>query len=87
MRPRDRTEHGDEHDEDGACRDGIAEQSNGHVTAGEALSHDARSDNRGEQHCGADELGPQTLVQGVRCHGLSIRVATPDGGEAISSAS
>jgi hypothetical protein len=37
----------------------------------------------GEQHCGAEELGPETLVQGVRCHCLSIRGATPDGGEAI----
>ena len=83
VRPRDRTEHGDEHDEDGACRDGIAEQCNGHVASSEAFPHDAGSDDRGEQYCGADELGPQTLVQGVRCHCLSIRVATPDGGEAI----
>ena len=56
MRARDRAEHGDQHEQDRAGRQRIAEQGNRHVSARQPLGHDAGADHAGEQEKGAKPL-------------------------------
>jgi hypothetical protein len=44
----------DEHDEDGAGRDGVAEKRDGLIAAGQAFRHDAGAD-----HCRYEDRGPE----------------------------
>ena len=69
VRARDGAEHGDEHDEDGPGRDGVAEQGDRHVSAGQPLPHDARADHRGQEKSCAQELGAEPLSLGGALHG------------------
>ena len=47
----------DQDDEDGAGGDGVPEQREGDVTAGELLRHDAGADHGGDEEPGAERLG------------------------------
>ena len=57
MRAGDRRKDGDENDQDGAGRYGVAKQRDGVVTAGKPLRHDAGADDGGDQNCGAQPFG------------------------------
>ena len=59
----DRTEDGDEHDQDGAGRDGVAEERDGDVPAGQPLGHDAGTDDGGKQQRGAQRFGAKPARQ------------------------
>ena len=59
MRARDRSEDGDEHDQDRAGRDGIAEQRDSLITARQSVGHDARADHGGDEHGGAEGFRKQ----------------------------
>ena len=59
MRARNRPEDGDEHDQDRAGRNGVAEQRDRLVSAGEALGHDAGADDGGDENGGAERLRQQ----------------------------
>jgi hypothetical protein len=56
MRPGNRPKNGDQHHQHSARRDRVAEQRKCHVV-GQAIGHDARTDNRGNQHGGAERFG------------------------------
>jgi|SRR5215475_5727195 len=58
--------------EDRACRDGVAEQGDSDVPAGEALAHDARANHGGEQKGGAKELRTEPLSGRVMHRGQAI---------------
>jgi len=55
----DRSEDRDDHDQNGACGDRIAEQGNRLVPAGEAFRHDAGAD-----HCRHQDGGAQSFRRG-----------------------
>ena len=81
MRAGDRTECQDERDEHGARRQGIGKQRHRHVASGEALAHDPRADDRGEQEGRAHRLGGEAAAQirsfGGRAHsGRGLRART-----------
>ena len=59
MRAGDRPEHGDQHEQDRAGRDRVAEQGDRVVPARQMLGHDPGADHGGEQEEGADALGRQ----------------------------
>ena len=71
MRPRHRTEHRDQHIENGASRDGVAKKGNRHITAGQPLGHDPRPDDRGQQDHGAGEFGNKNTGCFLADHGNS----------------
>ena len=52
MRSGNRTEDGDQNDENGTCWNCIAKQGNGHVPRRQIFGHDSRTDDSGQQeHC------------------------------------
>jgi hypothetical protein len=57
MRAGNRPQHGDQHDEDRAGGNGVAEKRDGDIAAGQPLGHDAGADHRCQQKTRADELG------------------------------
>jgi hypothetical protein len=57
--PRDRAENRDEHDEDGAGRNCIAEQRDRLIPAGKPFSHDAGANDGGDENGGAQRLRQQ----------------------------
>src|ERR1051326_5001267 len=59
MRPGNRPQDRDDHDEDGARRDGVAEQRDRQIPAGEALGHDAGADDGRDQNRGTQALGEE----------------------------
>ena len=67
MGARDRAEGEDERHEGGAGRDGIGEERQRHVAAGESLGHDPRADDGGEQERGADRFRHESSRE---THGL-----------------
>jgi len=75
MRAGQRAEHEDEHAQHGAGRQGVAQQGERAVTAGEALRHDAGADHRGEQECRAQKLRDRPLRRRARHVGSAIRAA------------
>ena len=75
MGARDRTQDGDEHDEDGAGRDRVPEQRDRLVPAGKALGHDAGTDNGSDEDGGAEALRQQTLRERKRRLAHSAAVA------------
>ena len=63
MRAGDRREDGDDDDQHGAGREGIAQERERLVPAGELLRHDARADHRHHQKEGAERFRRQTARQ------------------------
>ena len=57
MGARERSENGDQHDQDRAGGNGVAEKRDRHVPAGEALGHDPAADDGGDQERGAEAFG------------------------------
>ena len=63
MRARDRTEDQDQHHQDGAGRQRVAEQRERDVSAREPLRHDAGADDGREQEGRAERLGGEASRQ------------------------
>ena len=62
MRAGDRAEDGDQHDQDGARRDRVAEQRERDVV-GQPLGHDAGADDGRDQHGRAERFGGKAARQ------------------------
>ena len=75
MGARDRAEDGDEHDEDRAGRNGVAEQRDRLIPAGEPLGHDAGADDGGDENGGAQRLRQQPPRERQRRFAHSAAVA------------
>ncbi len=58
----DRPKNSDQHHQNGAGRDGVAEQGQCNIV-GEPVGHDARTDDGGDQHRGAEGFGGKTAGQ------------------------
>src|SRR5262249_32330691 len=63
VRTRNRAEDENQHDEDRAGRDGVAEQRQRDVTARELLRHDSRADHGGQQERRAEPFGGKPLTR------------------------
>src|SRR5262249_35959637 len=63
MCARQRSEHGYEHDEDGAGRDGVAQEGDRSVPAGEPLGHDPGADDGRDQQARAQGLGQEASAE------------------------
>jgi hypothetical protein len=61
MRAGDGPQHGNEHEQDRSRRQRIAKQRQGKIPARQALGHDAGTDDRSEQECGAKTFSKQPL--------------------------
>ena len=65
MRATDRPQQGDEHIQTRACGDAIAQQRHRRIATREAVTHDARAGDDGQQQRGADELSPKRCCHEV----------------------
>src|SRR5262249_1483739 len=63
MRARQRPEHGHEHHEDGAGRDGVAQEGDRSIPAGQPLGHDPGADDGCDQQARAEGLGQQASAE------------------------
>ena len=63
MRARDRREDGDDHDQHGAGREGVAEERQRVVPAREPRGHDARANHGRDQQRGAQRFRRQAASQ------------------------
>ena len=72
----DRPEHGDQHGEDGAGGQRVADQRDGVVSGGEVLGHDPGTHHGGEQEQGAECLGGEFPQQDYATSGAVLRECT-----------
>jgi hypothetical protein len=67
MGTRQRPQNGDQHHQDGAGGDGVAQQRNGHVI-GQFICHDARTNHGADKQAGAECFSRQTARQVDAAH-------------------
>src|SRR5207253_10597001 len=79
----------DNRNESSACRDAVRQKSDCDVTSAQSLSHDARSDNRGQEQHRSQRLGRELPSESHR--GLDARmkalIKRPSISDAIASTS
>ena len=66
MRARNGAKHCDQHVQPRAGGDGVAQQRDSRVAAGQRLAHDAGAHDDGEQQGGAEEFGGDLLYRALR---------------------
>ena len=87
VRPGNRPEDQDEHDQRRPRGNGVPEQRDGVVSSGKALSHDAASDDDGEQERGAEGFGGEPAREIVSVHTGSSGFRSPISSSLFWSAS
>ena len=74
MRPADRPQQPNQHNQGKHGRQRIGQQSNCHIATGQLLGHDARANHRAQQHLRTDEFSRALLPQIRWVHALEVSV-------------